>query len=410
VILLELGNVPQNLNQEFKIEFESRYSGLVGPPRILCIKLNVLPIEQLIETTDFSGWSSRGLPDQQLNLEKSGIVYSSSSQEYSKHHKGIGSDIEILEGVPNVQFGQEAWHLTKDLSACGPMDTVFLFDPIIGQIRFGNGINGKIPPAELSPTVTYQVTEGSAGNIPAGLKWKAQGIGDYGTNQDPTNGGSAALDLAELRRLARVSVRNSAAIVTSTDLEQAAYALPDLRVARAEALPLPDLGEHCSVLAGTRTLVALRARSPAATTTESPRWLAEVQRQLIPRLLLGERLRVVAPDYLQLQIQATLSARSGYDPKAIEEQVLQMLEKLFILVPVVTGDVVWPLGRAVELLDIKARLRNVDGVAGVKDCALIWGKLTSTNEQPKFSSRFLPLWQNTQSRIVVERSAMEASS
>lgn len=407
VILLDLSEVPENLASSFSIEFQSRGTDLVGPPRILCIHPNVLPIvQQQTDTTDLGSWSSGGLPDSQLVLNQEGILYADMPFGFNQPDQGVKQP----KIGPKVNFGEHQWQQVADLTAYGPEDEVFTFDPATRQIRFGNGINGKIPNQNISPTVEYEFTAGSAGNLPAGLNWKVQSIGDYGCSQDPTCGGFAALDLEEARHLARDRVRTSSTLVTSKNLEQAAYALPDLQVARAEALPLPDLGKQCSVLIDTRTLVVLRARSSGSATTESQRWLAEVQRQLMPKMPLGERLRVVAPDYQVIKIQAALRASPGYDPKAIEQHVLQMLEKLFMLVPQVASDVVWPLGRAVEELDIRARLRNIDGVAGVKRCELIWGTLSTAEQQRTTSSRFLPLWQREQSFIQVELTSMEAAS
>jgi hypothetical protein len=406
VILLDLSNVPEKLGNSFAIEFKSLGSGMVGPPRILYIKPNVLPIiQQQTERPDFSGWSSSDLPDRYLKLENSQFLYSKTLLHRAKFCSKLQrtSNNKDTEDELKLSFGGARWTFTDDLSVCGPDDTVFTYDPETGQIRFGNGINGKIPPTEIPPQLEYQITEGPAGNLPAGLKWKVEGVGHFGINEDTIQGGADAIDLMELRRIARERIRKTDTIVTSSDLERAAYALPDLRVARAQALPIPDVAKNCSVFSDRRTLVALRDRLPDSMTPESPFWLGEIQRQLTPRLLLGERLKVVAPDYVPLQIQATLLARPSYDPKAIEQQVLQMLEKLFTLVPNTSTKDVWPLGQPVELLEIKAKLRQIDGVSGVTSCELLWGDPPSTIEQQKFSKTFLPLWQRPQSQIKVER-------
>lgn len=406
-ILLDLSKVPEKVGPRFTIEIESRGSGLVGPPRIFCIKPNVLPVvQQVTRPLTVSAWGRDGIPDQLLELEENGILY---PQPAVVDHPHDGLNAEQGEGNPTVpglrvRLGRDEWKYTDALSECGPEDQVFSFDPSTRQLRFGNGINGKTPPKDADLQVEYATTDGLAGNLPAGFGWTVSGIGGiFGINEDPTTGGAAALDLQQLRQLARQKAWRTDAIVTSPDLENAALALADLRVARAEALPMPDMEAHCAALFGTRTLVVLKARPAGSEIVENSRWLAEVHRELAPRLPLGERLRVVEPDYAPLRIKATLLARSGYDPNTIEADALRMLEMLFTLIPAVPGGEVWPLGRPVELLDIKARLRNIDGVAGVKDCELDWGDSSSPAGQPKGSKRFLPLWQGGQSRITVER-------
>lgn len=343
-------------------------------------------------------FSANGLPDQALDLEETGIRFSESLP------------------CPRVCFmtsdgTDEKWTCQKDLSEAGPTDRVFSFDPNTRQIRFGNGLNGLIPPDKATLRVEYEVTEGAAGNLPAGFGWTVADLqGVFGTNLDPTTGGAAALDLAELRRRARKKAGKIDVIVTSADLEQAARALPDLRVARAEALGPPDLGTPWSALSDTRTLVVLRARPPtedSALPPESPRWLAEVRRQLVGRLPLGERLRVIAPDYVPLCVRATLLSRPGYNPEDIKKQALDVLKEYFTLVAGMPGDKAWPLGRQPKLLDVKARLLKIDGVAGVKGCTLLQAD-RSAAIAPK--STDLPLLRPAQCQIVVERLATGVTS
>lgn len=389
-ILLSLSKVPPNLGQNFAIEFASRDAGLVGPPRISCIKPNVLPIEQRV--TKQLDFSANGLPDQALDLEKTGIRFS-----------------ESLPCPRITSYGaDEKWTCQKDLSEAGPTDRVFSFDSSTRRIRFGNGINGLIPPAEATLWVEYEVTEGAAGNLPAGFGWTVTGLHDvFGTNLDPTTGGAAALDLAELRRRARKKAWKVDVIVTSADLEQAARALPDLRVARAQALDPPELGTHSSALSDIRTLVVLRARPPvedSALPPESPRWLAEVRRQLVGRLPLGERLRVIAPDYVPLCVRATLLSRPGYNPEDIKKQALDVLKEYFTLVAGMPGDKAWPLGRQPKALDVKARLLKIDGVGGVKDCSLLEADPSAPIKLPELAKTTgLPLLRPAQCQIVVER-------
>lgn len=399
-ILLRLNTVPVTLGDNFSIEIESRTAGFVGPPRILSIQPNVLPIEQrLWKKPTYPDWSN-GLPDQTLQLEETGA---GSSALLSR---------PIVRFISNVGSAAE-WLCMDDLSAAKPWDQYFSFDSSIRQVRFGNGINGKIPPQGATLQLEYEVTEGAEGNLSAALEWQVSGLqGVFGVNLDPTSGGAAALDLQDLRRLARASVRNAHAIVTSVDLEQAALALPDLQVARAQTPAAPDIGT-CSALADTRTLVALRMRPVVEDPflqPENPLWLAEVQSKLAGRLPMGERLHVKAPDYIPLRIQATLVSHPGYSPDEIARRALDAMAKYFTLVAGASGEEEWPLGREVSLLEIRGRLFNIDGIAGVKDCILLWGDQSQPISKPMFSKTFLPLLRIAQSRIAIERIPAEMPS
>lgn len=411
-ILLGLDKVPETLGASFTIEIESPTAGFVGPPRILSIQPNVLPIEQrLSKKVTYPAWSN-GLPNQILQLEETGAGL----PDQILQHEDIGAGLPASLPCPTVRFigsggSVVEWVCKDDWSAAEPWSQYFSFDPSAWQIHFGNGINGQIPPPGATLQLEYEITEGTDGNLSAALEWQVSGLqGVFGKNLDPTLGGSAALDLVDLRRIARDSVRKAHAIVTSSDLELAALALPDLQVVRAQALALPDLGTYCSALADTRTLVVLRARPPMENPIrqpENPIWLTEVRRELVGRLPLGERLRVISPDYIPLRLQATLASRSGYDPDEIASKALDAMVKYFNLVAGIFAEEEWPLGRKVSLLEVRGRLLNINGVAGIRDCILLWGDQSQPVEEPAFSRTFLPLLRTAQSRIAVERISAE---
>lgn len=54
-----------------------------------------------------------------------------------------------------LQVGGQAWTRVPDLSVAGPTDTVYRLDENTGEISFGDGIHGAIPPAGAAITATY---------------------------------------------------------------------------------------------------------------------------------------------------------------------------------------------------------------------------------------------------------------
>lgn len=388
IILLDLGGVADLDSKRFAIEFESQGSGLFRPPQILCLGLNVLPVEQSERKEMIRSFEDAyGLPDLRIPLEDPTVRWRNERPDLS------------------VTVDAKDWRYMADLSRAGPAEEYFAFDRETRQVRFGNGLNGRLVPSRSRIRIVYDVTEGAQGNLPAGLTWTIPGVSaGFGRNEDPMTGGAAELDLLDLRRLARESVRTLHAVVTQADLEQAALSLCDLQVARAQALPLPDRGSRCLALPYQRTLVVLRTRTPGLAETESPQWLAEIRRLLASRLLLGETLRVVAPEYGGLAIRTVLTVWPGLDPDDVRKRALAKLEGFFALIAAPgTSDAVWPMGRGVEPLDVKARLRCVEGVRAVTDCALEW--LTPGGTTPVFSPRFLPLWDRDRSQVLVVRTA-----
>ncbi len=391
VILLDISHLPDKIRSEsklFAIEFESRGNGLVRPPHVLRISQNVLPVEQSeVKEITFSFAGNDNLPDRRILLEDRGVRW------------------QDIKPIITVTVGSENWEYTEDLSKTGPDDKKFSFEREAREIKFGNGLNGKMVPNNIPVHIVYDVTDGSLGNLPAGQVWSVRGLTTrFGKNEDPITGGADELNLLELRRLARESIRKSHSIVTQQDLEQAALELCDLQVARAKALPMIDPGRNCPVLPYLRTLVVLRKQEEDLTVLESPQWLAEIQRLLSHRLLLGEKLLVVAPHYVDLEISATLITWPGLSTEDVQNQAMKALDSYFALTADDGSAEVWPFGRSVQELDVKARLRNVDSVRVIKECKLSWKNPTGERIViPVFSQSFLPRWDRRKSLIQVER-------
>ncbi|RKT13290.1 putative phage baseplate assembly protein [Paraburkholderia sp. RAU2J] len=400
-ILLDTGAVPETLGTSYTIIFECRDGGFPGAPRISAILPNVLPIEQIEDKTLSFPSGLSGAPDLTLPLNAPGLMFSTQAP------------------APTVTFttpqGDEPWSLADDLSECGPNDKVFAFDATNSSLRFGNGINGRLPPPWLPLTIHYSVSSGATGNAPPGLTWSVPDIaGIYGKNLDPTAGGVDAVGSSELQRLARQRCREAHAVVTSADAIDAALGVANLDVVRAEALGPGANPTPPADLQVVRTLVVLRDRHGAAESAgvvpESPAWLGEIQRQLLPRILLGERLRVIAPVYTPLAVVAMIEARRDYDPAPLASAATALLAARFRIVTNASGAPVWPLSRAVDTRDIQARLRALPGVARVRSCALYGANRSPWAQPSPLPAHWLPQLLIDQCEIVVVRSTTEYPS
>jgi predicted phage baseplate assembly protein len=267
----------------------------------------------------------------------------------------------------------------------GPTDQAYRFDPASGSITFGNGINGAIPAPSARITATYWTSEGDAGNRPLGMSWLVPRIGVYGVNLDPMSGGAATETLDDTRRRAR-STLNTPLIVTDGDLIAAARALAGLRVMRAEIL-------QASTADATRTLLALRrqdALSNSVAIRESPRWLSAVAKALRPRLLLGERLRVVGPEYVPVQLTLQLVVAAKTDPAVVRQQVLQSLPPHFSSYATDLAPTPWAIGEALDVQTIRGWLRSLPGVLQVASVTLTGGGVVVSNGSLSLPPRGLP--------------------
>jgi hypothetical protein len=163
-------------------------------------------------------WTGNGLPGQAFQLEAETVPF------------------ELCGDGPKVAVNNEPWQQREEFASAGYEDPVFVFDSEHRTVRFGNGVNGKVPGPGDNVTVSCEICAGEAGNLPAQVNWQVKGVNGSFVNLEAMRGGTDRADLAELRRESRRRVGTARPLVTDTDLVEAALACRDLKVARAEVL------------------------------------------------------------------------------------------------------------------------------------------------------------------------------
>ncbi len=387
-ILLDLDSVsipPQSLKR-VSIELNSP-RGFARPPRLLRIEPNVIPILQG-RTVPAELHVANGMPDWSFVLDVPGLRFASGEEP-----------VTVQVGEPS---GFETWRRCDRLSERGPDDEVYEFDAGTGQVTFGNGLNGRIPPADAQVLATYAVSDSEEGNVARNRKWKVTGVeGTFGVNPDPITGGAASSGWIDQRREARRRSRSDHALISSEDMVEAAKALPLLEVARAW-VPEPD---DRATRTGVVTLIVLRSRvggrepeKPA----ETAQWLEAIRRGLTARMPLAARLVVAAPRYVEFSIQAVLECDSNRNPSEIKKKVEDVLQKRLALVDALTGIPPRQPGVPVTKRDISAWMRSTDGVNRVAQLAISDADGKSIPEV-LVSRSGLPRWNSSAGTIEVRR-------
>lgn len=356
-LLLDLDHITDSPG-EFTIELRS-LNGFPRPPRLLHIEPNVIPIWQG-RTISREPHEAKGLPDWSFTLESLGP----SGLRFARGEEPL--TLQVAEPT-----GERTWRRHDRLSEQGPQDHVYELDTKTGEVRFGNGVNGRIPPAGSQVFVTYTVSDGEMGAVARNRKWKVAGFeGVFGVNLDPIMGGSSPSGWIGARREARHRSRDAYALVSADDIVAAAQELPLLEVARVW-VPKPDERAPRTAVV---TLVAMRSRPKAnepENIPETRRWLEAIRRRLIGRMSLGTRLVVVAPRYMEFSIQALLEVHQGRDPEVVKQNVEEELQKRLALIDSGMGVPLRQPGVPVTQRDLAAWVRAADGVRRVSKPQLI---------------------------------------
>lgn len=282
------------------------------------------------------------------------------------------------------------WTRVDDFDASGPEDAHFVLDPAFGQVRFGDGVNGDIPPAPASEAddnvrvVSFQMGGGAAGNVSAlALDRLArpfrvefdERLLELGVEQRAAAAGGLdreAIEDAEAR--ARRDLKTQYRGVTDEDVEYLALNTPGLRVARARAIPLyaPGLKNYPAATAPASVSVVVVPYSPALRPTPSEGFKRTVCRHLDRHRLLTTRVYVIEPEYVGISVRATVRLFPEFGQAETLARVQKGLDDFLRPLPADDDPDAegWPFGRTVFRSEIYQLVESVEGVDCVEKVTL----------------------------------------
>lgn len=254
-----------------------------------------------------------------------------------------GPDAISVTPDPGGQPGEiwVRWHAVPDFYQSGARDRHYTIDALSGQISFGDGVAGLIPPpGQNNLRITYRSGGGEQGNQPAGtiveLKTAIPYV-DSVTNYEAAQGGAPAEPVERLQERGPRVLRHRDRAIAAQDLEDLAAA-SSADVARAVAV-VPDFNpnalwldpaapvptdDHAAVDAGRMGVVVVPA-SDEDRPAPSLGLLGEVQAYLRARCPPTADLWVAGPEWIAVTIQATVMPASFGDADALRDRVTTAL-------------------------------------------------------------------------------------
>lgn len=345
---------PANVSGQlaYGIEVRVEEASFSSPPRLTRALANVVRAAhrqslQLGET-DFAEQVANWLPLPGLSLQLPDAARP--PLEFSVH-------LELLER--DAQW--HPWRPVSDFSFHGPEDRVVLVERDAGRIRFGDGLNGRIPVLSSNAIgsrlrLHVHVGGGTEGNLGQGLQWEdvaAQGY--FASNPVPAEDGLDAESVQQARDRVAAQLVQTQRAVTREDHETLALTAPGVAVARAHAA----VGHHplfpCAKVPGALTLFVVPEvpRWEAEDTPAHATWVAApepdpglltvLRRRLDRARLVASELYVRATDYRRVNLRVEVNA-DPIDPLPLQTRIQDAL--LRYLDPLVGGDDAtgWPFG------------------------------------------------------------------
>jgi hypothetical protein len=308
------------------------------------------------------------------------------------------SDLDALEAAHGTSGvtpavgtrGNEIWVRwieVADLYASGPQDRHYILDHITGEVTFGDGVRGRIPPRGAGNVrmARYQTGGGSAGNRAAGtiaqLKTTVPFLAQV-TSLEAAAGGIAAESSVALIARAPRTLRHGGRAVTAEDYEDLArLASPEVaRTKCVSARRLQDDPLGNTPAEGSVSMIVVPA-SADARPLPSVELLARVEQFLRTRQPATADVAAVGPLYVRVdvRVEVALASLEGANQVglAIRTQLAAFLHPL-------TGGrdgTGWDFGREPQLSDLhavvsdvadvdhirKLSMRQVEDVSGAKD-------------------------------------------
>jgi Baseplate J-like protein len=271
------------------------------------------------------------------------------------------------------------WQEVTDFYGSTPRDRHYILNHLTGEIRFGDGQQGMIPPTGRGNIrlTRYQTGGGAAGNRNPGaisqLKTTVPFIKAV-TNIEAATGGTDAESLESLRDRIPRQLRHRARAVTVEDYQDLAMqASPE--VARAKCVPLhnlvvnPEITSETPITPGALSVIIV-PNSDAPNPSPSLELINRVQSYLDRRRLPNADLVVVGPEYVRVDVTTEVSLVSLDLASSVEVAVRQTLDRfLHPLTGGLDGNG-WDFGREPYKSDLYALLETIPGIDYIRSLSI----------------------------------------
>ena len=375
-------NGPKNLEKRsvfdteacwFRARLESGSYDL--PPVLRAVLVNAVDALNGVTVTEVIG-SSDGSIDQQFKLANAPIL-GGPQVWVLESDAPIASERKLIhaeEGPDAVKEDEEGngfwvrWHEVENLFDSRPTSRHYVADPIKGEITFGDGRKGWVPPtARDSVKCEYRLGGGVQGNVGSNtLTVLKQSIAFVQTVTNPfsAQGGADPETLDEAKRRGTYAIKNRDRAITAEDYEQLALAA-SRRVARAKCVQASD--GSISLL-----LVPKAEREDGdARAIPSRDLIDRVASYIDKRRLITARVNVGKPKLVPVSLDLTISLKAGATADRVKADVKEKVKRL--LNPLHGGPKGegWPFGRAVGKADVYPVVEGIDGVDRITDLVIV---------------------------------------
>lgn len=272
---------------------------------------------------------------------------------------------EVPDETGKIMETWVRWKAVEDFIDSRPRSRHYIIDHAIGQVQFGDGTKGMIPPiGKNNIRANYKSGGGVNGNIMKHeinvLKSPIARI-DRVINHEPAEGGSDTELLEEVLERGPHVIKHRDKAVTVEDFERIAREASNY-IARTK----------CSIEGSTIKIIII-PKSEDDRPQPSPGLTKTVRDHLLKRSLnsiLSRSLEVTGPCYNEVKVTVDVFPESIDDVIHLEKMIIKRLKEY--LHPLTGGpeNRGWEFGRGVHISDVYSMLEAIDAVDHVENLTL----------------------------------------
>ena len=326
--------------------------------------------------------SSRGAPGQVFHALRTPILEGEILQvreaDAAPWEPGWSGQEASADEVESGEIGTGAgaavwrrWHAVSDLLGSRQDDHHYVLDRQTGEVRFGDGRRGRIPPAGRGNIRLrrYRIGGGAHGNKPAGALVQLRTTLPYVEsvcNVVDAAGGVDLEPIARARQRGATTVRHRGRAVTAEDYEDLAR-LASPEVARARCVPHhdPRLGPRAGRLRPGVVSIVVVPRTHERRPSPDRVLLDHVRSYLDRRRNPATDLVVRGPDYVRIDLHVEPVVREAEEAGRIASEGRAALERyLHPLLGGAAGEG-WGVGERPGHIDLSRVCESIPGVAAV---------------------------------------------
>ncbi|MCA1557706.1 MAG: putative baseplate assembly protein, partial [Acidobacteria bacterium] len=349
-----------------------------------------IPALQAVTVRDEIIGSSSEEPNQTLNFASTPVlpgqeVYvrepeppSDKERERIEEEQGGDAIRELKNPDTEETEAWVRWHEIDTFLKSDRKSRHYTLNHITGEIRFGDGERGLIPPRGTNNiTANYRTGGGQNGNVEKGgiakVKSALAGVASV-SNQVCADGGAEVETVPMVEERGPQTLRHRSRAVSSGDMEWLARQAAGTRVARSRCLS--NVNRELRFEPGWATLMVVPG-GLGPKLSPSSELIREVGDYLDDRAFMGlseqtpSRINVIGPGYIRVAAVARVVPQDIDEAEPVKKLLVGALNAF--LHPLTGGpkDSGWEFGRDVYASEIAEALENIEGVNHVETLQLV---------------------------------------